>query len=196
LWYHIHTYLLKSWYPQDEVNLKKLTPGVIALIVAVLFLLFWAALILTADEEVLWSRTTLAGIFTVIVGLRLVDSFLAQQGKVKPWAELAARAGLTCRTSRYWLGYPVHVVGIYRGHALTLYANDRGRLQAPTTRIELDIRNRAGATMRLHGPYPDDEAALDQSLSNFFAARDYRIGDFTTGHFLQGKAKWDTDDTD
>jgi hypothetical protein len=157
--------------------LKHLTPGVIALIVAVIFLLFWAALVVTADDEVLWSRTALAGIFTVIVGLRLIDSFLAQQGKVKPWSELAARVGLTCRTSRYWLGYPVHVVGTYRGHGLTLYANDRGRLQAPTTRIELNIKNRAGAAMRLHGPYPNDEVVLDPSLGKFFAVRDYRIGD-------------------
>ncbi|HEX9922540.1 MAG TPA: hypothetical protein VGD99_07745 [Anaerolineae bacterium] len=34
----------------------------------------------------------------------------------------------------------------------------------------------------------DSEIFIDANIFTYFA--------FTTGHFLQGKAKWDTDDTD
>jgi hypothetical protein len=110
--------------------------------------------------------------------LALLSRHWFGQGTEKSWNELARRTGLTFRTTGMWFGYYSHLTGVYRGYPLTLYIHERGRLQAPSTRIELTLKNPAQVYLRLRGPYEPEGTDLN-SISNFFEAKVYQIGDCT-----------------
>jgi hypothetical protein len=141
-----------------------------------LFLVLVVSLQLTSAGEVWWGRLTFGSILIFMVGLALLSRYWFGQGTEKTWGELAGRTGLTFRTTGVWFGYFSHLAGIYRSYPLTLYIHERGRLQVPSTRIELTLKNPAQVYLRLCGPYESDGMDLN-SLSNFFEAKKYQIGD-------------------
>lgn len=150
-------------------------------IVALLFLLLFFALFSNAflpeKSDFFWSRVALGGLFVVFIGLRLVQNIQFAGKTVEPWRQLAAQTGLVCQTAGFksMLGYPIYVSGAYRGRWLALYAWGSGRLQPPSTRIEVEISNQAGVQLWFRGPYPDDEIGFDNAIGNFFSAGEYRL---------------------
>ena len=141
-----------------------------------LFLVLVVSLQLTSTGELWWGRLTFGSILIFIVGLALLNRYWFGQGTEKSWSELAGRTGLTFRTTGMLFGYFSHLTGVYRNYPLTLYIHERGRLQVPSTRIELTLKNPAQVYLRLRGPYESE--ALDlESISNFFEAKEYQIGD-------------------
>jgi hypothetical protein len=141
-----------------------------------LFLVLVVSLQLTSANEVWWGRLTFGSILIFMVALALLSRHWFGQGTEKSWSELAGRTGLTFRTTGVLFGYFSHLTGVYRNYPLTLYIHERGRLQAPSTRIELTLKNPAQVYLRLRGPY-EPEALEAESISSFFEAKEYQIGD-------------------
>ncbi len=138
------------------------------------YLLFVTGVILLSSPNTVGGRVTIGTIFFIMVGLGLFNRIRGKQAWEEAWCQLAQQLNLTCKTSGFWFGYPTHVTGIYQGHELTLYLNQRGRLQAPSTRIELNVKNHSKNYLRLRGPFPDDEANGDV-IGEFFGAKSYQL---------------------
>lgn len=143
----------------------------------ILFFVLAISLQLTSDGEVWWGRMTFGSTFVFMIALSTLSRYWFEQGTEKAWGDLGARTGLICRKTGMLFGYFSHLTGTYRNYPVTLYVQERGRLQVSSTRIELTLKNPAQVSLRLRGPYEPDEVNLDNSISNFFEAKNYRIGD-------------------
>ena len=170
MWYYIFIWTV----PQEVIGLERNT--VLKVVIAFLgvYLLFLTGVILVSTPNVIGGRITIGTLFFIMLGLGLSNRLKGKQAWEEVWCQVAARANLVCKTSGFWFGYPVHVTGIYQGHELTLYLNQRGRLQAPSTRIELNIKNHSKNYLRVRGPFPNDETD-GNVIGNFFGAKGYQL---------------------
>lgn len=144
------------------------------LVILVLIFLGVAALIaLYSEPEFVWSRIMWVGIAIALLGLALFDNWFEANRKEQVWTELANKTGLTCQVHGFILvGYSVEVSGVYRGHKLALSTFKQGKGQVPSTEIEMQVDNEAGASLRLRGPFNKTDAKQDVVVKELFQTTD------------------------
>ena len=145
-------------------------------LLAVLVLIFLGIAVLIAlysEPVFVWNRIMWVGIAIALLGLALFDNWFEAGRKEKVWTELANKTGLTCQVHGFILaGYSVEVSGVYRGHKLVLSTFKQGKGQVPSTEIEMQVDNKAGASLRLRGPFNQTDAKQDVVVKELFQATD------------------------
>lgn len=148
---------------------------VLAGVLVAVFLALTGAIALVSDPQSVWMRLIGVGMLFFVVLLALLDNIVETRRKEKVWRQLADRTGLGCRVEGLpLLGYTVSVSGTFQNRLIALDTFKQGKSQVPSTRIELQVNNSAGASLRLRGPFNPNSANFDVGVSGLFQASDAR----------------------
>ncbi len=146
----------------------------ILIVILVLIVFGFVYVRLFLRDQIRWDYVFGASVVVLMLGLAIFDSLLEMLRKKRFWCKLAERTHLSCQIGNFFLGFPVHVEGIYRGRALSLYSHKRGKGQIPSTRIDLQVENPANASLRLRGPFGREYAASNKVVGDMFGAAEAR----------------------
>lgn len=158
-----------------------------AIVMGLLFLGIELFIYFVSDPAAVQSRMIGAGVIFLIIGLALFDNLFEISGKVEAWQELASRLGLICEKGSFLTGYAVQVVGSYQNRRLNIYTHKRGKGQIPSTRVELAIDNLSKLSLRLRGPFNQDQTTSDRITSELFGASEARQFGYDKRFFVRSK---------
>lgn len=148
---------------------------VLSVVLFVVFAALAGVIVLVSDTRLAWMRLVGVAILFFVVLLALLDNVVETGRKERAWRQLANRAGLSCRVEGLpLLGYTVSVSGTFQNRWIALDTFKQGKSQVPSTRIELQVKNSTGASLRLRGPFNPNSANFDVGVSGLFQASDAR----------------------